>query len=212
MFSVIFDMDGTLLDTQRISIGAFDYAGGILGYENIGEHLPNLCGTTREKGNEYLKKFFPQLDVGEFRRLEEEYKNKNLVVKYKPGAEELLAFLKQNNIKMAVATGSSPEIIKERLGAVDAEKWFDVVLSGWQVENGKPAPDIFLKTAELLGTKPEDCFVFEDSINGIVAACKAGTKCIGIPDIVQFNQETKNSLFAELKTMDEAIKTLKEYL
>ena len=77
---------------------------------------------------------------------------------------------------------------------------------------GKPAPDIFLETAKLLGTSPNDCFVFEDSTNGVKAAVAAGMKCIGVPDITEFNEDIKDILFTEIASLDKAIDILKAYI
>lgn len=213
MFSVIFDMDGTLLDTQRISLEAWDYTGELFGLGKMSVHVPNLCGVSKAYGDNYLRERYPDIDVLEFRRIAFEYESKNLVVKYKPGVVEMLEFLKENNIKMAVASGSTPEFIEERLGAIEGAKdWFSELVSSEEVPNGKPEPDVFLEAARRIGADPKDCFVFEDSPNGIIAAHKAGMKCIGIPDIAQFNDEIKKLLFKELDTMDKAIDVLKEYL
>ena len=76
---------------------------------------------------------------------------------------------------------------------------------------GKPSPDIFLLAAEKIGAKPSDCFVFEDSINGIIAGHNAGMKCIGVPDIAPFPEKIKE-MMTELKTLSEAIEILKKYL
>ncbi|MEG0378318.1 MAG: HAD family hydrolase, partial [Eubacterium sp.] len=83
--------------------------------------------------------------------------------------------------------------------------YFKYIVSGDEVKNGKPAPDIFLKAAELMGVAPECCMVFEDSENGIQAASRAGMKPVMIPDKVQPSPETKALLYAELKSLDEGI-------
>ena len=79
-------------------------------------------------------------------------------------------------------------------------------------ENGKPAPDVFLKTAENMGVAPVDCFVFEDSNNGVRSAYAAGMKCIGVPDVVDFPDDVKPMLFAQIECLSDAIEILKEYL
>ena len=96
-----------------------------------------------------------------------------------------------------------------KLGALER---FDVVVGGADVKNGKPAPDIFLLAAEKLGIAPEDCFVMEDSKNGLLAAHRAGIRAIGIPDIVSFDEETKEIMFAELETLADAIELLTPYI
>lgn len=212
MFSVIFDMDGTLLDTQRICIPAWDYAGSLQGFKGVGESVSKVCGMNEIGWTRYLEGHFPKLDTVSFKKEMREYIIKNGVVKYKEGAPELLEFLKKNNIKMAIASGSSKESIKHHLKEVGAEKYFSVLVGGKDVENGKPAPDIFLKVADLLGEAPQNCFVFEDSSNGIRAGYAAGMKCIGIPDIAPFSEEIKRLMFAEIRTLSEAIDIFKDYI
>ena len=85
-------------------------------------------------------------------------------------------------------------------------------MGGHDVQNGKPAPDIFLLAAEKLGVAPESCFVFEDSANGIRAGHSAGMKCIGVPDIVPFSDDIKKLMLAELGSLSEAIELLKPYI
>lgn len=205
MFSIIFDMDGTLLDTQKICIPAWDWAGERQGFKNVGECIPDVCGTNAVGWTKYLMQKYPTMNVELFNAEMREYIIKHLVVKYKPGAQKLLKFLKENGIKIALATGSSKETIEHHLKAVGATEIFDVIIPGTAVENGKPAPDIFLLAANKLGVDAKDCYVLEDSANGIIAAHNAGMKCIGIPDVVEFNSETKTLLTAEFDDMLQAI-------
>ena len=129
-----------------------------------------------------------------------------------PGAVELLDFLEENGIKFAIASGSSRESIIHHLTELGVLDKFPVFVGGRDVVNGKPAPDIFLMTAEKMGVKPEDCFVFEDSANGIRAGYKAGMKCIGIEDMTPFSDDVKELMFAQLDCLSDAIDIFKEYL
>lgn len=212
MFSVIFDMDGTLLDTQRICIPAWDYAGEKQGFKNIGSHIPNVCGMNQNGWLNYLKTNFKALDTDVFTGHARQYILDNGKVEYKKGAKELIAFLKKNKIKIGLASGSSRNSVEHHLAEVKATDTFDAIVAGNEVQNGKPAPDIFLLTAEKMGVKPETCFVFEDSENGIKAGYSAGMKTIGIPDIVNFSTEIKQIMFKELKDLSQAIEILKPYL
>jgi HAD superfamily hydrolase (TIGR01509 family) len=212
MFSVIFDMDGTLLDTQRICIPAWDYAGEKQGFKNVGKHIPNVCGMNQNGWTNYLKTNFKDLDTVVFTQDARQYILDNLKVEYKKGAKELIAFLKKNNVKIGLASGSSRNSIEHHLNEINANDVFDVIVAGTEVANGKPAPDIFLLTAEKLGANPEDCFVFEDSENGIKAGFAAGMKCIGIPDVVDFSNDIKNIMFAYLQDLSQAIEILKNHL
>lgn len=205
MFSVIFDMDGTLLDTQSICVPAWEYAGREQGVSGVGDHIQYVCGMNEVGWSAYLEQNFGQMDLELFKNTMRKYIIENGKVTYKKGAEELISFLKENGIKMALASGSSHASINHHLNEVGATDVFDVIVGGKDVENGKPAPDIFLLAAQKLGVNPEDCFVIEDSENGIRAGYSAGMKCIGIPDTVPFSKEVKALMTAHLSSLDEAI-------
>lgn len=110
---------------------------------------------------------------------------------------------------MGLASGTSKPSIMHHLNEVNATDYFKVIVGGKDVENGKPAPDIFLLTAEKLDVSPSECIVFEDSPNGVKSAFAAGIRCIGIPDVRPFDNDIKPLLFAELTSMDEAIEIFK---
>ena len=212
MFSVIFDMDGTLLDTQAIAIPAWEYAGRQQGITGMGEHIPNVCGMNVDGSSAYLAENFKGIDVALFCKTAREYIISNREIKYKKGAETLLLFLKENGIPMAIASGSSRESIMHHLNELGITDLFSVCVGGKDVQNGKPAPDVFLLAAQKMGVDPKDCFVFEDSNNGIRAGYAAGMKCIGIPDVAQFSDESKEMMVAQLSSLDEAIDIFKELL
>ncbi len=210
MFSVIFDMDGTLLDTQRICIPAWDTVGEELGFKDMGKHLTAVCGMNTEGSNAYLKEHFNGIDIDIFRKKTGKYIKDNLAVAFKEGAPELLEYLKQNGIKTALATGTSRKSTESHLKAVGISDYFDVIVCGVEVKNGKPAPDIFLQAAELLEVKPETCFVLEDSRNGIKAGFNAGMKCIGVPDIITFTDNDREMMYAQVETLYDVIKIFKK--
>lgn len=205
MFSVIFDMDGTLLDTQKICIPAWDYAGEKQGLSNAGSLMPLVCGMNINGSNAVLRKHFPEIDLEKFRADAREYITKNLEVRFKNGAKELLYYLKARGIKIGLATGTSRPSTEHHLKEVGIIDAFDAIVCGTEVENGKPAPDIFLETARKMGVNPQDCFVFEDSPNGIIAGNKAGMKCIGVADVVPFRDKIKSLMYCELQNIAQAI-------
>ena len=112
-FGVIFDMDGTMLDTQAIFYLAWDFAGENQGYKNLSIHIPNLLGVNEKYSKAYLRNLYPQLDVDTFRREMREYIDKNVVIAFKPGAEKLLTFLKDNGIKMAFTCEEKVNVIRK---------------------------------------------------------------------------------------------------
>ena len=205
MFSVIFDMDGTLFDTQKIFIPAWDTVGEKYGIKNMGKHIPAVCGVNPKGSDDYLKSHFPSLDTVAFKSEVRTYVEKNMVVKFMPGAPELLQYLKKRGVKVALATGTSRKSTESHLEEMGLSDYFDATVCGNEIENGKPAPDVFLKAAELLGAEPEDCFVFEDSLNGLKAAFAAKMKGIGVPDVVQFTDQDRKIMFAEIESLDKAI-------
>lgn len=212
MKAVIFDMDGTLLDTQKICIPAWEEVGRQQGIEGMGDDIFSVCGMNETGWTAFISQKYPNLDIPRFKQEMRAYIIQNGVVRFKDGAQELLDFLKEKGIKMAIASGSSRETIYHHLNEVNALDYFNAVVGGRDVENGKPAPDIFLKAAEHLGVSPETCFIFEDSANGIRAGYAAGMKCIGVPDIVPFDSETKKLMFKEFGSLSDAIELFKQYL
>lgn len=205
MLSVIFDVDGTLLDTQRIFIPAWDYAGGLQGVEGMGAHVPNACGMSDSGCIAYLEDNFPTLDVPAFWAVVHDYVTQNRVLRWKAGAAELLAFLKARGVKVAFATGTNIASVRRYFEKLDALHLFDAAVGGDEVENGKPAPDIFLLAAERLGVAPSDCIVFEDSKGGVTAAHSAGMQVFGVPDIAPFDQGIKALLDGEFESLTQAL-------
>lgn len=101
-------------------------------------------------------------------------------LKVLPGVMKLLADLKNNNYKMALATSAPMENVKAILGAIGITEYFDAIISDEDVKKGKPDPEVFIKAAVRLGVKIPNCLVIEDSIAGIEAARRAGMKCIAV--------------------------------
>ena len=124
---------------------------------------------------------------------------------------EILKFFEENGVKMAIASSSSIEVITKNLERADIKKYFSAIVSGDDVEHGKPAPDIFLKAAEKINLPASECYVFEDSFNGIRGAYAAGCTPVMIPDTVQPTDEIKKlcaGIYPNLLDAMNAIKNL----
>ena len=212
MFSVIFDMDGTLLDTQSICIPAWEYAGNLQNIPGMGSAIAKVCGMNEIGWTRYLEDKYPSLDIPLFKVTMRKYIIDNLKVRYKKGAAELIDFLKSMGIRLALASGTSRPSIDHHLKEVGAQDLFEVIVGGKDVENGKPHPDVFLLTAQKMGVDPKDCYVFEDSANGVRAAYAAGMKPIGIPDVAPFTDDVKKLMYTELTSLDEAIDMFRKIL
>jgi beta-phosphoglucomutase family hydrolase len=179
MIAVIFDMDGVLVDNAHFHERAFaEY------FSKFGTTLaPEMFG----RGNdELMAELFPDESAERHRELasgKEAYYRQIYEPHIKPvtGLVELLRELKKNeDIRIAVGSSAPVENIDFVLDKLQIRSYFDVVVVAAMVQRAKPAPDIYLKAAELLNTKPETCLVFEDALAGIAAAKSAGMKVAGV--------------------------------
>ena len=189
----IFDVDGTLLDTERIYMQAWKDAAAELGY-----HMPMslLCKTRAVNAKEAARIFEKEIGNGfsyektrpiRVRIAEEIIARESPILM--PGVSELLPYLKQKGIRLAVASSTNTKTTKEHLASSGILEYFEVIVGGDLVERGKPNPDIFLKAAELLGEAPENCVVVEDSPAGIRAGNAAGMWTVLIPDQAEITEE-----------------------
>ena len=204
--AVIFDLDGLLLDSEIVAFKVYEELGKRFGFEiTLPDFMQNICGQPLRRNVAYVNDRFQlpwELEeaVEEVLRVEKKILDEGVDVM--PGARELLAFLKENNYKTAVASSSARARSMRLLEQHDLVKYFDDFVFGPEVEKGKPNPDIFLKAAEKLDIAPENCLVLEDSQAGIQAAYSAGMRVICIPDLkypteeyVQMATAVKESLF-----------------
>ena len=205
--AVIFDVDGTLLDTERIYMQAWKEAAAELGYVITDE----LLRKTRAINVKDAAKIF-EADIGNgfsydkaravrVRIAEEIIKRESPILK--PGVTELLDWLDAHQIRLSVASSTHLLGTKEHLAESEILDRFEVVVGGDMVTRGKPNPDIFLKAAELLGLTPAECVVVEDSPAGIRAAVAAGMKAVLVPDQATITQEIIDMSDAVLKSLHE---------
>jgi beta-phosphoglucomutase family hydrolase len=205
--AVIFDMDGVIIDSEPIYLRAGNEVFRYLGLDVSEEEHHSYVGISSKDmwshiGNKY------KIDLSTEELVEMEMKSYiDYLLSRKdekpiPGVVELIEDLYKNNINLALASSSSIKSIKIVLDMFNLDKFFKTVVSGYEVENGKPAPDIFLYAAKRVGVQPEDCIVIEDSENGIEAAKSAGMKCIGFKNV--------NSGKQDLSSADMVIDSLSE--
>lgn len=189
MKAFILDMDGLMFDTERVFIGAWDYAGEKMGLGKAGFMLYRTLGmNTPACEQAWRDEFGAGVDVAAMWAYSKEYMD-NYYSKYavtvKKGLYDLLTYLKRKGYKLAVASSTKREKVEKHLNDTYVRQYFDAVIAGDMVENSKPAPDIYLKAAAALGVKPEECYALEDSRNGLLSAHAAGCKAIMVPDLWQ---------------------------
>ncbi len=184
MKGAIFDMDGLLFDTESIYDKAWEITAKEYGFTLDMEMQNRLRGTNGQVTLDIIHEYLPDYDAQELRLHRralamEMYKDG---IEMKPGVIEILQYLKEKGFKIAVASAAAMDVIASNLESHDLLPYFDVLVSGRDVEKGKPAPDIFEKAALDLGLNCTDCYVFEDARNGVRAGIAAGCKTIMIPD------------------------------
>ncbi|MNH88546.1 2-deoxyglucose-6-phosphate phosphatase [compost metagenome] len=189
----IFDMDGVIIDSEplhfEVDIDTMKYYGA----EITQKELEKYVGMTNPEMWGIIKQDYSlPHSVEDILKYQLESKIKALrAAPMEPiqGIKNFIEELKQHRIPVGIASSSPPEFIKEVLLKFGIADEFRCVVSGEEVAKGKPAPDVYLKAAELLGAEPGHCMVLEDSAHGIAAAKAAGMKCIGYINANSGNQD-----------------------
>lgn len=174
---VLFDLDGVLIDSERIYSGFYDNLGELYNIEEENFSMA-IKGSTIEQ---ILSKYFPSPEASAdvLRRINEFESDMEYPIC--DGVLDFLAELKSRGIPMAIVTSSSNnKMVKLWSQHGDLKKYFDTIVTGSDISRSKPDPEGYLLAAERIGCKPEDCYVFEDSISGLAAGMAAGSVVIGL--------------------------------
>ena len=211
--NVIFDMDGLMFDTERLYVRALEeYVGPETGVAFPRESILRTLGCNHADFMRMFPALFgTALPFDACYAMITDWMTKEMEVHgvpVKPGLYALLAALKADGFRIALATGTSRPIALDYLERTDTRKYFDAFAFGDQVAHGKPDPEIFLLAAKALSAKPEDTAVFEDSINGLKAARAGGFFSICVPDLVDPLPYLDFTPDAVLRSLDEAIPLL----
>lgn len=207
--AVIFDMDGLMFGILR----SWDEVGPELGYEPLGHNIYQTMGMNRASRKQYFRERYGQ-DFP-FDTFQDAYRNKVRLyteqdgVPVKPGLYELLEYLREAGIPAVVATGSSRAHALDLLERTGVLPYFRFVLAGDQVQVAKPDPEIYVKTCKMLGRRPEEALVLEDSWNGVRSAHAAGIPVILIPDLQKDSSPVEGLYLKRMKSLEETVEWLK---
>lgn len=185
--AAIFDMDGLLLDTERLCMRVFKQACVNVDLPFHEDVYLSIIG----RNSAGIEKIFRQAYGDDLEKLQAEWrKNYDAIVKHqaipvKQGVIALLVWLKENRVPTAVATSTHREVAAIKLELAGLSKYFDNLTCGCEVTNGKPDPEIYLLAAQRLGVEADKCIAFEDSNNGVRSSVAAQMTTFQIPDLVE---------------------------
>lgn len=209
--AVIFDMDGLMLDTERLSKEFQRQASEERGipYQNL---TPLIIGRNAAMVRQiHMERYGPDYPFDEIRARARELWDQYLSdhpVPVKPGLFPLLQWLRERGIPRGVASSTSAASARPLLEKGGIAPYLDTMVFGDMVTRSKPEPDIFLEAARRLSAEPENCVVIEDSPNGILAAHRAGMRPIMVPDLIEPDEALSKLLFGRLERLDQVITLL----
>lgn len=205
--AVIFDMDGTLIDTEKYYRIFWPKALAEFGYHMTDEQALSMRSLGRPFAPARLEELFGRdVDYVKIRQRRKEMMEECIDkegIQPKPGAISILTRLKSQGITTAIATSTDLERTAKYLKMAGLEGYFDEIISATMVKEGKPSPDVYLYACNKLGFAPEECIAVEDAPNGVLAAYRAGCKVIMVPDQTEADEELSKFLHACVNSLED---------
>jgi len=212
--AVILDIDGLMIDSERISQRSWSEVMHRAGYELTEEVYLQMIGRTEKDVKQILANVYGEVFPFErmYHQREETFLHilESEGIPVKPGLFELLDWVESKKLKMAVATSTYCKLAERKLLAAGIRERFQVIVAGDEVAHGKPAPDLFLSAARRIGVDAPECVVLEDSQAGIQAAYAAGMKAILVPDMQPVDEQVARLAYRVVPSLREAIPVLEE--
>lgn len=203
----IFDMDGTMFDTEKISYHCWKAVCSEYGYTLPEDLFRNVIGMDNRRIAEIFTAHFgdefPYSPIREKKVAHQLAYYAEHEVPVKPGLHDVLAYAKERGSLCAVASSSPESQIRFLLEKTGICSYFSVIQSGEQVAHGKPAPDIFLEACRRAGVRTDEALVLEDSGNGLLAAHAAHIPAVFIPDIAPVSADIAASAWHRCRTLAE---------
>lgn len=207
--AVLFDMDGLILDTEKLLIQFWIQAANEAGFPMTREQALGIRSMHRKFAIPHLKNIFgKEFDYVEIRSRRMELMNEWLSsheLELKPGVVELLDYLNKRGILAAICTATDYERAQDYLTRVGIFNRFDKIICASMVDFGKPRPDIYLYAVEQLGLAPSECMALEDSPNGVKSAAAAGCVTVMVPDLTEPDEELGGVKFTQASSLLDVI-------
>ncbi|XEO94851.1 HAD family hydrolase [Latilactobacillus sakei] len=211
---IIFDMDGLLVDSEKVYYQANQLAAQKMGFEVTAEDHQAILGTT----DTYLRQYFLQklgspelvkqfIDLS-YKTVDEIIQDQGVAVK--PGLVELLDYCDERGINRVIASSNFRTMVEDFMQSTGLKPRFNQIVSGDEVTHGKPHPEIFLKALDKLAIPAPSALVLEDSPNGILAASKADIPVIMVPDLIAPTAVTKQQTLATVDNLAAVIPFLEK--
>ena len=211
---VLFDMDGVILDSEKLYARFWAAACESFGYSMTYQQALGMRSLNAQAGQAYLSSLFgPDISYPQVRakriELMDAYVEEN-GVEAKPGILPLLDYLTSRRIPYAITTASPLDRIANHLGRLGLYQRFPHICTAHAVAQGKPAPDIYLLGAKTIGLPPESCLALEDSYTGLLSAHRAGCLASIVPDLDQPSPEILDIAYAKLDSLADVIDLMED--
>ena len=209
--AVIFDLDGTLLDTEKYFRINWPKTFEHFGYTMTDQQYLSIRSLGRPFIYETLKAYSgdPDFNYEEVRSYRSKLMEESLQqngIELKKGAVQLLSHLKKKGIICAIATASPVDRSERYLKQTGILSYFDRIISARNMKEGKPSPDVYQFAVNELGLEPHECLAVEDSPNGVLSASRAGLKVAFVPDLTPADEETEKLIYAQFQNLAELTK------
>ncbi len=205
---VIFDMDGLMVDTERMAKIAWQETSRRFGHEMPDAVFAQMIDRSKRDSGDLMRLVFgPDYEFERIHAATGIYFEEIIArdgLPLKPGIRELLEDLTTRGIPLAVATSTRNPVAQRRLEQLDLLKYFRVLITGDQIIRGKPEPDIYLKAIRELGIDAATSYALEDSHAGVRSAHGAGLRVIMVPDLIPPTPEIAALTYAIAKSLDAA--------
>lgn len=214
--TVIFDMDGMIFSTEPIYFKCYQQAAAPLGVQFTFELFETCIGMSTADAAPLMRSYFGRdVDVeavydGCCRNFEA-YMEKN-DIPFRPCARETIEYFYKRGFKLGLATSNVRRWVEKLLDKGGIRKYFSSVLTSDDVQNPKPDPEVYLRTAQALGADVKACLAFDDSVAGATAAISAGMRTVVIPDLKQPNSFVRANAFRVYQSLCDIYPDMEELL